>query len=51
LKGYGKNWKDIPGAEIKVKDFEQGPLIEAPLAYRIYGENLDDLRKTAFPRC
>ncbi|SKB84903.1 efflux RND transporter permease subunit [Dyadobacter psychrophilus] len=43
-----KKLERYPGAEIKVKDFEQGPLIEAPLAYRIYGENLDDLRKTAF---
>jgi multidrug efflux pump subunit AcrB len=43
-----KKLERYPGAEIKVKDFEQGPLIEAPLAYRIYGENLDDLRKSAF---
>jgi multidrug efflux pump subunit AcrB len=43
-----KKLERYPGAEIKVKDFEQGPLIEAPLAYRIYGENLADLRKTAF---
>lgn len=43
-----KKLERYPGAEIKVKDFEQGPLIEAPLAYRIYGENLDNLRKTAF---
>ncbi|KAA6439127.1 efflux RND transporter permease subunit [Dyadobacter flavalbus] len=43
-----KKLERYPGAEIKVKDFEQGPLIEAPLAYRIYGENLDELRKTAF---
>lgn len=43
-----KKLERYPGAEIKVKDFEQGPLIEAPLAYRIYGEDLDDLRKTAF---
>ncbi|OJV14307.1 MAG: multidrug transporter AcrB [Dyadobacter sp. 50-39] len=43
-----KKLERYPGAEIKVKDFEQGPLIEAPLAYRIYGENLQDLRKTAF---
>lgn len=43
-----KKLEHYPGAEIKVKDFEQGPLIEAPLAYRIYGEDLEDLRKTAF---
>ncbi len=43
-----KKLERYPGAEIKVKDFEQGPLVEAPLAYRIYGEDLEDLRKTAF---
>lgn len=37
-----------PNAEILVKDFEQGPPVEAPLVYRIFGENLDTLRKIAF---
>ncbi len=36
-----------PNAEIAVKDFEQGPPLEAPLAYRIFGENLDSLRVLA----
>jgi multidrug efflux pump subunit AcrB len=40
--------KDYPGATIKVKDFEQGPPVEAPLAYRIYSDDLAALRKTAF---
>lgn len=40
--------KDYPGATIKVKDFEQGPPVEAPLAYRIYSDDLTALRKTAF---
>ncbi|MCY7351457.1 MAG: efflux RND transporter permease subunit [Cytophagaceae bacterium] len=40
LEGY-------PGAKIEVKAFEQGPPVEAPLAYRIYGENLDTLRRVA----
>jgi len=43
-----KQVEGYPGAVIKVKDFEQGPPVEAPLAYRIYADNLDDLRKTAF---
>lgn len=43
-----KKLERYPGADIKVKDFEQGPPLEAPLAYRVYGENLDDLRKTSF---
>lgn len=34
-----------PNARIEVKDFEQGPPLEAPVAIRIFGENLDTLRK------
>jgi multidrug efflux pump subunit AcrB len=33
-----------PNAQIKVKDFEQGPPLEAPVAIRIFGNNLDTLR-------
>jgi multidrug efflux pump subunit AcrB len=33
-----------PNAKIEVKDFEQGPPLEAPVAIRIFGENLDTLR-------
>lgn len=33
-----------PNARIEVKDFEQGPPLEAPVAIRIFGENLDSLR-------
>lgn len=32
------------GAKIEVKDFEQGPPVEAPVAIRITGDNLDTLR-------
>ena len=35
---------DYPNARIEVKDFEQGPPLEAPVAIRIFGENLDSLR-------
>ena len=37
----------IPGAKIEVKDFEQGPPVEAPVAIRISGDNLDTLRTLA----
>jgi multidrug efflux pump subunit AcrB len=37
----------IPGAKIEVKDFEQGPPIEAPVALRISGDNLDTLSALA----
>lgn len=37
----------VAGAKIEVKDFEQGPPIEAPVAVRISGDNLDSLRVIA----
>ncbi|HEY0110088.1 MAG TPA: efflux RND transporter permease subunit, partial [Fibrella sp.] len=36
-----------PNAKIEVKDFEQGPAQEAPVAVRIFGDNLDSLRTQA----
>jgi multidrug efflux pump subunit AcrB len=33
-----------PNVEIEVKDFEQGPPVEAPIAIRLFGESLDTLR-------
>jgi multidrug efflux pump subunit AcrB len=33
----------IPGAQINVKEFEQGPPIEAPIAVRIFSEDLTTL--------
>jgi len=43
-----KQLAGYPGAIIKVKDFEQGAPVEAPLAYRIYSDDLGALRETAF---
>ncbi len=37
-------FKEVAGAKIEVKQFEQGPPIEAPIAIRVFGENLDSLR-------
>jgi multidrug efflux pump subunit AcrB len=39
-----ETFKNFPNANIKVKDFEQGPPLEAPVAIRILGDNLDTLR-------
>lgn len=36
-----------PRARIEVKEFEQGPPVEAPIAIKILGENLDILKKVA----
>jgi multidrug efflux pump subunit AcrB len=37
-----------PNADIQVKDFEQGPPVEAPIAIRLFGDNLDTLRNMSF---
>jgi multidrug efflux pump subunit AcrB len=37
--------KDIPGAKIEVKEFEQGPPVEAPIAVRVLGDNLSILKE------
>jgi multidrug efflux pump subunit AcrB len=39
-----KKWTPYPGAKVEVKNFEQGPPIEAPVEVRLFGENLDTLR-------
>lgn len=36
-----------PNAKIIVQNFEQGPPLEAPVAIRVFGENLDSLRSVA----
>lgn len=41
-------FKDYPNAKIEVKDFEQGPPVEAPIAIRLFSEDLDTLRSLAF---
>lgn len=42
-----QKFQDIPGVKINVHNFEQGPPVEAPVAIRVYGENLDTLRTLA----
>ena len=44
---YRDRFALYPNAKIEVKDFEQGPLQEAPIAIRVFGENLDTLRTAA----
>ena len=38
---------NFPGVKIEVREFENGPPIDAPVAMRIAGENLDTLRAIA----
>ncbi|WP_339812400.1 efflux RND transporter permease subunit [uncultured Imperialibacter sp.] len=44
IDGLRERFLYYPNAKIEVKDFEQGPPIEAPIAIRVFGENLDTLR-------
>lgn len=40
-----EKFENYPGAKIEVKTFEQGPPVEAPIAIRLTGESLDELRE------
>jgi len=42
-----REFSDFPGAKIEVKEFEQGPPVEAPIAIKIIGKNLDILKNIA----
>ncbi len=37
----------FPGAKIEIKEFEQGPPVQAPIELKIIGENLDELKRIA----
>jgi len=41
-------FSNYPDAKIEVKDFEQGPPVEAPIAIRLFSEDLDTLRALSF---
>lgn len=43
-----KKLSDFAYAKVEVKDFEQGPPIEAPISIRIFGENMDSIRAISF---
>ncbi len=42
-----EDFNDYPGARIEIKTFEQGPPVDAPIAIKFLGEELDVLRKIA----
>jgi len=45
LEELRNEFDDYPGAQIEVKDFIQGPPIEAPIAIKIIGDNLSILKE------
>ena len=42
-----EQFKKVPNAKIEIKEFEQGPPVEAPIAIKILGDNLDILSDIA----
>ncbi|MET0571326.1 MAG: efflux RND transporter permease subunit, partial [Pedobacter agri] len=48
IKQLREKFKEFPYAKIEVKDFEQGPPIEANIVLRIFGEDPDQLRALSF---
>lgn len=47
LEGLRARFARYPGARIEVREFENGPPIDAPIAIRLIGKELDDLRAAA----
>jgi multidrug efflux pump subunit AcrB len=48
VKQLREKFKDFPYAKIEVKDFEQGPPIEANIVVRVFGEDPNKLRELSF---
>jgi len=42
-----RHFSDFPGGRIKVREFEQGPPVEAPIAIKLFGDNLQTLSDIA----
>lgn len=47
IKNMRADFSLIPGAKISVKEFQQGPPVEAPIEIRVLGDNLDMLQIAA----
>lgn len=48
IEALRQQFAHFPFARVEVKDFEQGPPIEAPISIRIFGDHLDTIRKLSF---
>jgi multidrug efflux pump subunit AcrB len=47
FEGLRRKFEAIPGARVVLKEFENGPPIEAPIAIRVFGEDLGRLTELA----
>ena len=45
IEGVRRQFSNFPWAKIEVNDFVQGPPMEAPISVRVFGDNMDTLRK------
>ena len=48
IEALRKKLSNFPYAKVEVKDFEQGPPVEAPISIRVFGDNLDTIRRLSF---
>ncbi len=42
-----RDFAEIPGARVQVKEFQQGPPVDAPIAIRVLGDDLKSLQQAA----
>jgi len=42
-----RDFAEIPGARVKINEFQQGPPVEAPVEIRVLGDNLEQLQQVA----
>lgn len=47
VNGLRHDFAEVPGARVKVKEFQQGPPVEAPIAIRVLGDDLGALQQAA----
>lgn len=47
VKDFRNDFAETPGAKVTVKEFQQGPPVEAPVAIRVLGDDLDSLQQAA----
>jgi multidrug efflux pump subunit AcrB len=47
LDGLRKQFREIPGAQVMLREFSNGPPMEAPIAVRIVGKDIVTLRRLA----
>jgi len=47
VKDLRHDFADIPGAKVNIKEFQQGPPVEAPIAIRVLGDDLESLQRAA----